>query len=130
MKYKIHYAELVLEGDIPCFVFDNIEGVRTFVAEILSQHPDGQSHNMIYLVVIDDDIFVTDNCVLIQELFDGNLNSVYPFFEGQSIYIQEYESYQAAYEVALTMMEGHPLCYDEEQSDNLNITLKVSEDEN
>ena len=108
---KLHYAKLDLQGDISCYELNGIEEVRNFVSGIVGQHPTGKADNMVYLIAIQDNVFVTENCQLVQELFDGNLNSAYPFFEGEDIFIQEYPSYEEAYKVALDMKEVSPLCY-------------------
>jgi hypothetical protein len=108
---KLHYAKLDLQGDIPCYELNGIEEVRNFVSGIVGQHPTGKAEKMVYLIAIQDDVFVTQNCQLVQELFDGNLNSVYPFFEGEDIFIQEYSSYEEAYKIALNIKEVSPLCY-------------------
>ncbi len=108
---KVHYAKLNLQGDIPCYEFQGIEDLRTFVNGIIDQHSGFKAENMVYLIAIQDDVFVTENLQLVQELFDGNLNSAYPFYEGEDIFIQEYQSYQEAYKVALDMKEDSPLCY-------------------
>jgi hypothetical protein len=102
---KLHYASLDLQGDIPCYKFKGIEELRNFVTGIISKS------DIVYLLVIQDDVFVTENTILISELFDGNLNSVYPFFEGEPIFLQEYASYEEAYKVALDIKEESPLCY-------------------
>lgn len=115
---KIHYAKLDLQGDIPCFELNRIEEVRNFISGIVGQHPTGVAENMVYLIVIQDEVFVTQNCQLVQELFDGNINSAYPYYEGESIFIQEYGSYEDAYAVALDMKEESPLCYSEETKEN------------
>lgn len=108
---KIHYAKLNSDGDIPCFEFNRIEEIRNFVAAILAQNPTDKAEKLVYLIAIQDEIFVSQNCELIQELFDGNLNVAYPFFENEDIFIQEYPSYEDAYMVALYMRETNPLCY-------------------
>lgn len=108
---KVHYAKLNLQGDIPCYEFQGIEDLRTFVNGIIDQHSGFKAENMVYLIAIQDDVFVTENLQLVQELFDGNLNSAYPFYEGEDVFIHEYQSYEEAYKVALDMKEDSPLCY-------------------
>ena len=98
---KLHYSKLYLQGrDIPCYELNGIEEVRNFVSGIVGQNQNAE--NMVYLIAIQDDVFVTKNCQLVEELFDGNLNSVYPFFEGEDIFIQECTSYEDAYKDALS----------------------------
>jgi hypothetical protein len=111
MKIKLHYAKLDLQGDIPCYEFKGIAEIRNFISEIVGQHPTGKAENMVYLITIQDDVFVTQNCQLIEELFVGNLNSVYPFYEDEDISIHEYASYEEAYKVALNIQEVTGLAY-------------------
>ena len=115
MRYKLHYAKLDLQGDIPCYELSGIEEVKNFVSGIVGQHPTGNAENMVYLIAIQDEVFVTENCQLVQELFDGNMNSAYPFYENEPIFIQEYPSYEDAYKVALDMKEENSLCYSDSQ---------------
>ena len=110
-RNKLHYAKLETQGDIPCYELIGMKQVRNFVAQILDQHPTGTAENMVYLVAIQDDVFVTQNCQFITELFDCKLNSVYPFFENENIFIQEYSSYEEAYRVALDIKEEINICY-------------------
>ena len=111
MTYKIHYAKLDLQGNIPCLEFTSIEEVRSFITIIV--YPLKMVNEKVYVIAIQDEIIVTENGLLVEELFDGNLNSVYPFYEGEPIFIQEYPSYEDAYKVALDMKEQSPLCYAE-----------------
>ena len=109
MACKIHYAKLNLQGDIPCLEFTSIEEVRSFIASIV--YPVKMVNEKVYVIAIQDEVIVTENGLLVEELFDGNLNSAYPFYEGEAIFIQEYPSYDEAYKVALDMKEVSPLCY-------------------
>jgi type III secretion system FlhB-like substrate exporter len=109
MVYKIHYAKLDLQGDIPCLEFTSIEEVRSFITSIV--YPLKMVNEKVYVIAIQDEVIVTENGLLVEELFDGNLNSAYPFYEGEDIFIQEYPSYEEAYKVALDMKEVSPLCY-------------------
>ena len=105
---KVYYAKLNLKEDIKCFEFKSIESIRNFISDIVYGDKEDK---VVYLLVIQDDVFVTENKQLVCELFDGNLNSAYPFYEGDNIFIQEYESFEEAYEVALTIKETSKLCY-------------------
>ena len=109
MIYKIHYAKLDLQGDIPCLEFPSIEKVRSFITSIV--YPLKMVNEKVYVIAIQDEVIVTENGLFIEELFDGNLNSVYPYNEGEDIFIQEYPCYEEAYKVALYMKEVSPLCY-------------------
>jgi hypothetical protein len=109
--YKLHYAKLDLQGDIPCYELNGMDGVINFVSEILNQNSEG----IIYLIAIENEVFVTENCALAYELFSNHLDAAYPFYENEAIFIQEYSSYEEAYEVALSIKEVSPFCY---QSNN------------
>jgi hypothetical protein len=111
MKYKLHYAKLKLEGDIPCLEFTSKEDVRSFITSIV--YPLKMINEKVYLIAIQDEIFVTEDVLLIEELFNEDLYSANPFCGGKKdIFIQEYNSYEAAYKVALEMKEPNPLCYE------------------
>lgn len=112
MSYKIHYGRLPLMSEIECLEFKSISDVRIFVNNIATNIP------KVYLIGIQDEVFVTENIALVIELFDGDFSSAYPFYEGEDIFIQEYESYEDAYAVALNMKETSPLCYEQENRSN------------
>jgi hypothetical protein len=109
MSYKVYYAQLHLQGDVPCLEFASIEEIRSFITGII--YPLKMASEKVYVVLIQGEVIVTDNVLLIEELFDGNLTSAYPFYEGEDIFIQEYQSYEEAYKIALMMKEFSPLCY-------------------
>ena len=118
MKYKLNYAKLDLDGeDIPCYSFNEKQEVRNFVDGILGQHPSLFTENCVYLIGLDEQVVVTNNCALVSELFDAKLNSVYPYYEDDEMSIHEYDSYEEAYYVALRMMEDSPLCYKKEKGE-------------
>lgn len=102
MTYKIYYAKLDLQGDTPCLKLPSIDEVRLFIQSII--YPLKLVNEKIYVIAIQDEVIVTENALLIEELFDGNLNSLYPFYEGDDILIQEYKSYEEAYKAALDIM--------------------------
>lgn len=114
--YEIHHAKLELgNNDIPCIECKSIEDVRSYITSIL--YPLKTVADRVYLLAIQDEVIVTDNYAFVEELFDGNINSVYPFYENEKIFIQEYESYEEAYDAALMMREGSELCYSKETGD-------------
>lgn len=64
--------------------------------------------NIVYLIAIGDEILVTDNVTDIDmEIFWHLFN----ICDSDEIYVQEYNSYEEAYKVALEMKEENPLCY-------------------
>jgi len=106
MEYKIYYAKLNLTSDIGFFLFQTKESVVEWVMDIALSDP-----NRVFLVAIQEEVFITDNAALVVELFENTLNAAYPYFEGDEIFIQEYNSFEEAYKVALDMKETSPLCY-------------------
>jgi hypothetical protein len=78
-------------------------------------HKDGFAKNMVYLLSIGDggELFVTQNVLLIKELLEGKVASCPVLDKNKEsvIFLQEYESYEDAYEVALSIKETNPLCY-------------------
>lgn len=98
---ELHYAPLVLDGDIPCYKFktthDLIDFVRWRCLPI---------ENVVFVLAIGDTVFVTESPYII--LFK-NID-LYPETP-KEFHIQEYSSYEIAYGVALEMMELNPLCY-------------------
>ena len=115
MNYKLHYAPLILVGDIPCYEFKTIKELQSFIESVL--YPFKMENDRVYLVVMEDEVIITENALFVIELFERKFNSVYPYYEGQPIFIQEYPSYEDAYAVALDMKEENPLCYNQQ---NLN----------
>ncbi len=107
MKIKVHYAGLELTADIPELVFNTKKSFINWLTDMLYSKKD-----VVYLVCIQDDIFVSENKQMICNLFENPLTAVYPYYEDTPIFIQEYSSYEDAYDVALDMKEESPLCYD------------------
>ena len=107
-NFILHFANLNLqEDDIPSFVFDNKEDLQAF---ILAE----ASHDVVYLISIFDRVFVcedlADIVVFIEQMI---LKSNYVHYEKYiDVFVQEYLSYERAYDVALDMAEISPLCYD------------------
>ena len=118
-KYKIYYAPVDLQGDIPCLEFSLIDEVRSFISSIV--YPIRMVNEKIYVVAIQDEIIVTENGLFIDDLFNKQFFSVYPFYECDEIHIQEYLSYEEAYKIALEMREPNRLCYDNNTDKNYPI---------
>jgi hypothetical protein len=115
--HKLHYAQIDIQGDIPCYELNGMDGVINFVSKILDQNTEG----IIYLIAIQYDVFVTENCALVYELFSNHLAAAYPYYENEAIFIQEYSSYEEAYEVALSIKEVSPFCYQSNNNSGLPI---------
>lgn len=113
MKYRIHYGALNNDGDIPCLEYDAVEEVIGFITSII--YPIKRISDKVYLIAFDDDIVVTDDALLVDDIFsDGH--GCYSPYESDEIFIQEYPSYEDAYKVALMMRETSHLCYNKEKN--------------
>lgn len=64
---------------------------------------------VIYLICMGEEIFITEN---VNNFIDYALSFLYTILNYNIIHIHEYESYESAYSVALSMREPNPLCYD------------------
>jgi endonuclease/exonuclease/phosphatase (EEP) superfamily protein YafD len=116
MPIEVHYATLDLgENDILVEKFTLNENNTTFddVIEWIDwtlEKSNNQSKK-VFLVSFEesgiDHVFVSEFNESITE-FVGVMGEQYP----NRIHIQEYPSYESAYQVALMMKEISPLCYD------------------
>jgi len=120
METTLHYAPLVLGGDIPRHVFNSKKGVLKFFQNLFLKEPNTHSEKTVYLLAMQGEIFISTNTCFIEELFESKLNSIYPYYEGDGndIFLQEYASFEEAYKVALDMKEEDPLCYDKDHFRN------------
>jgi hypothetical protein len=114
MKIRIEFARLG-QDITSCFLYGEHDVTEFLNVFLFHYHKDGFAKNMVYLLYIEngDELFVTQNIILIKELLEGKvapcpvLNKTKEFV----IFLQEYESYEEAYEVALLIKEINPLCY-------------------
>ena len=113
MIYKLHYAEKALLCDIKTIKFKTLMSLYNHVIEEI-----GKDFKTVYLLSVDDEVVITESLAVILEVLSGNVSSI-AFLEDEkgicNVFLQEYESYQDAYEVALYMKETNPLCYDKER---------------
>lgn len=116
MGYEIHHANVNLIGDIPLYFYESEIVVN---AHILTR----TTPNCVYLISINEEILITENQLelikfaqrpgynppsfLVKEV----LNSVGVTTPNCIIFLQEYNSYEEAYQVALDMKEVNPKCY-------------------
>ena len=103
--YTIYYAEIT-KPEIKELFFNSGKDIISFVMNMTAY-----SRELVWLVSIENEIFISDNHAMVQNLFDTHYNAAYPYFENSKIYIQEYQSFEDAYSVALNMRETSPLCY-------------------
>lgn len=118
---KLHYAPLVLDGDIPCYDFERVDQIREYFKVLVSkvmvngQHGNYKDSEIVYvftwdaLGVEDAEVFVTSKIYFIADLFSQS--HFFGFDLIPVFYLQEYASYEEAYKVALDMKETSPLCY-------------------
>lgn len=122
--YKLHYAELNLQGDIPCININTKLGLENKIINIFLYGKDtyGEPDRVYLLSFYDkknkkDLIFVSEYPDFILDII-RNTHFSFDITYVDDFFLQEYSSYEAAYEVALSMKEISPLCY--EPDNNLN----------
>ena len=112
-KYKVHYAELELNSDIPIYEFTNNSELQNFILEKIYKD---EETTTIILVNICGKIYISDNQTDEYTILNFILYFSDDELEGYEygaldIFIQEYETYEEAYEVALSMKEDSKYCY-------------------
>lgn len=110
MRIKLHYAELNNQGDIPCLKFETLEDLKMHIFGY-------DDKNVVYLfsfdgeeTPMDSEVFITHSSYFLYDFlkhFQDELNLYYI----SDFFLQEYQSYEEAYRVALMMKETNPLCY-------------------
>ena len=105
-NYKLHYADLELNEDIPCFEFKTFNKLVDFVYE-KARINKGKA---VYLIAKDYESscpFITDNPFDIEFILEKM-----PWMGFKSdTFIFEQKSFEDAYKIALTMVEVKTLCY-------------------
>ena len=110
--YKVNYASIDLKGDIPTFSFNGWKERLSFLTDKIIG-----SKNKVFLLSINynsdndiDDVYVFNiwNCVRFLEEKKYNSNHF-------AFHLQEYDSYEEAYKVALDMKEENELCYSKDE---------------
>ena len=130
MRYELHYANLDLIGDIPCIKLTNKEEL-IYQLNGHSEDPllhekliawknspffarmDKRKESIVYLCAIETPPN-EDGVILV----DSNPENILSFVSSHTntptmkkIFLQEYNSYEEAYQVALDMKEVSKLCY-------------------
>jgi hypothetical protein len=101
---KLHYAELTNDGDIPCYKFDKPREVVRF----LDSNTNISNKDRVYLITGNDnhnDIFITENVIFAWDFYLKFLAA------SDTVFWQEYPSFEDAYSVALDIKETSNLCY-------------------
>lgn len=103
--FKLYYAELNSQGDIPCFEFRTHAQLIDFIDEKCIN----RSSQLVWLLAREDssDIFISESHLSIQDF----LKNKYLWNIRGEYFLQEYPSYEEAYGVALSMLETYHLCY-------------------
>jgi len=104
--FKLHYASLDLgNNDIPCFEFQKHSQMVDFIDEKCINR-NGQ---VVWLLAKKDstDVFISECHLSIQDYFTRK----YLWNISDDYFLQEYQSFEDAYRVALDMSEISPLCY-------------------
>jgi len=97
----VHYAPINIDEDILPYPFENLNELLGFVlAEA--------SYEVVHLVSIDNNIFVSHGIAEIGKFIKSYKDYL---IDGIDIFWQEYDSYEAAYRVALSMQETSIFCY-------------------
>jgi hypothetical protein len=109
---KLHYAELNLKGDIPCYNIDNVKDISNIIKTDLTQQK-----NKVYLFnfefgIGESEVIISENISTILKFLQDNTNLI-KYSQSRDMFLQEYPSYEDAYRVALAMMENSELCYNE-----------------
>ena len=99
-NFKLHYASLDLQGDIPCFEFKKHSQMVDFIDEKCINR-NGQC---VWLLAKWDcnDVFVSGSHLSIQ----GFLERMMIWQTTGDYFLQEYESFEEAYKSALEMVEN------------------------
>jgi len=110
-EYLINYANDMsdLVGDIPNYSFTSNDLRCQFLLGKINEN----SGKKVFLLAIDVDKIEDESIIFIGTRVVDFLHitlDMYSYFT--QFHLHEYESFEAAYEVALSMRETHPLCYD------------------
>ena len=111
-KFKLHYAELSNHEDIPCLEFTTSKEMVDFIDSVCVE----KNRSMIWLLACDHraDIFISENYFTIKNI----LKKMSTWKVPGDYYLQEYDSYQEAYIIALDML-----------NDSEQVTQKVYNNE-
>lgn len=117
-----HALKDLADADISEIKFNSIKELRGYIenmcARVTIEKGNYKPSKTVYLFTytdpIDDEseLFVTSRIYMIADLLTQA--KFFGFDVLKVFHLQEYESFEAAYEVALSMKESSPLCYDPE----------------
>ena len=108
---KLHYAHVDNEDDIPCYDIENKDSLLTKIHQLVIENK-----KVVMLICFDGEVYVSSNPAyiysVVDEMFDASNEDDENSQLYDNIYLQEYKSFEAAYEVALMMKEEDELCYE------------------
>ena len=113
-KYELHYAKLSSDGDIPCLKTDVFNEIHDAIKLRLNETRNECVYLFAFNCIIEEyhEVVVSENLEFIESFFaSGMIGGIDMILDCNKFFIQEYESFEAAYEVALTMKETSKLCY-------------------
>tara|TARA_R110000782_G_scaffold264483_1_gene357684 strand:- start:343 stop:672 length:330 start_codon:yes stop_codon:yes gene_type:complete len=98
---ELHFEPINSDENITRCVFDDNNDLLGFILS-------NASYEVVHLICIDNNIFVSHDIAQI-----GKFVNMYNNFlqDGIDIYLQEYESYEEAYKVSLSLQETSFFCY-------------------
>lgn len=118
-KINLHYAHLDLKSDIPVFQFDTILELEEYLFQSIYEEVDDWFNlDFVILLSFNEQVIVTDDLNVIFDLFQMLPHHPKTIQSASDLFLQEYESFKDAYEVALMMKEGHKLCYNDKHLNN------------
>ena len=103
--YKLHYAAIDLEGDIPCFEFKK----HAQMIDFIDQKCIGRSGECVWLIskLNTTDIFISKSSLSIQDFMQKKHLWIIP----DHYFLQEYASFEEAYHAAILINETSPMAY-------------------
>lgn len=124
--FRLHYAKIDLEDDVPFFEFkENETGfIETDdIVKFINKIYPGEylPNDIVFLIAFGDNIFISDdfiNIVACAKSFFKDFRTTSDECDIDNMYIHEYPSYEEAYDVALMMKEINQLCYSSETKDS------------
>lgn len=110
MIYKLHHAHLELKGDIPCYKVDSENSLKALIITEIN------TNYSVLLVSLFEEVYVTDNLFYAVNFIEKFISSNHFRMFGKKlkeidIFMQEFESFEDAYKVALSMNEYKDNCY-------------------
>jgi len=135
--FKVNYIPIDDEGTPIEKSFNDKENLLEWFDEIYANNNDKR---IVYLMCCDGENI--DDLVFVSQYKESIYVTIYGLFSGESIFpsrgldediedivdlsdmtifIQEYDSYEEAYKVALAMQEEHPFCYSEDKIPKISL---------